>query len=374
MSALLIFILILYAILIVALLIGFEKVPIFHLKPETPNAKFSIVIPFRNEADNLPQLLQSIQLIEYPFGSFELIFIDDESTDNSKQIIQNSLVNTLITFSIINNKRESASPKKDAISSAINLANFEWIITTDADCVLPKFWLQCFNKFIILNNSDFVVAPVSYKAYPGWFKAFQTLDFMSLQGTTIGAFGLQQAFLCNGANLAYKKSLFQNLNGFSGNHTIASGDDVFLLQKAMAAKQYKIHYLKSNKASVHTNPVTSVNELIAQRIRWASKATAYTSWFSIATAMVVFATNIALISSVILVITDWNVVATVLLLWMGKAILDFLILYKTADFFNQKFMLSYFVISFLIYPFFNTYIAIGSFFKAYHWKNRSYKK
>lgn len=374
MSAILIFVFLLYAVLIIALVVGFGSVKKFYLKPETPTLKFSIVIPFRNEAENLPQLLQSIQLLDYPFDLFELIFVDDESNDNSAQIIKSTLVNSLINFNIINNKRTSASPKKDAISSAIKLANFEWIITTDADCILTKFWLLCYNNFIKVNNSDFVVGPVNYHKTFGWFQAFQTLDFMSLQGTTIGAFGLKKAFLCNGANLAYKKSLFQNLNGFNGNDAIASGDDVFLLQKSTAAKQYKIQYLKSEKAIVYTNPVATVNELMAQRIRWASKATAYTSWFSVITAMVVFANNTALIIGMFFGIIGWISTKTMLILWIGKAILDFLLLYKTAAFFHQKAILKYFIISFLIYPFFNAYVAFSSFFKGYKWKNRSFNK
>lgn len=374
MSAILIFILILYAILIIALLVGFEKVKYFHLKPETPSVKLSIVIPFRNEAENLPTLLQSILPLEYPANLFEVFFVDDESTDDSVNIIQHTLSNSTINFNIINNERTSASPKKDAISTAIELANFEWIITTDADCVLPKLWLQCYNNFIQLNNSDFVVAPVSYQDNPRWFQAFQILDFMSLQGTTIGAFGLQQAFLCNGANLGYKKSLFKNLNGFSGNDTIASGDDVFLLEKAVIAKQYNIHYLKSEKATVYTNPVATVSELMAQRIRWASKATAYKSWFSVATATVVFATNSALILGLLFGLIGWISAKTILVLWVGKAILDFILLYKTSDFFNQKTILKHFIFSSLIYPFFNVFMAFGSFFKGYQWKNRSFKK
>ena len=374
MSAVLIFVLLLYAILIIALAVGFEQVKDFQLKPEIPAKKFSIVIPFRNEADNLPQLLQSIQALDYPVDLFELFFVNDESNDNSAQIIKSTLVNSLINFTIINNMRTSASPKKDAISSAIKLSNFEWIITTDADCALPKLWLQYYNNFIKVNNSDFVVGPVNYHDNPGWFRAFQALDFMSLQGTTIGSFGLKQGFLCNGANLAYKTSLFENLKGFIGNDNVASGDDVFLLQKAMIAKQYKIHYLKSEKATVHTNPVATVSELMAQRIRWASKATAYTSWFSVLTAMVVFATNTALVLVLLFGLIGWISVKTILILWVGKAILDLLILYKTADFFNQKTILKYFIISFLIYPFFNIYVAFSSFFKGYNWKNRSFNK
>lgn len=374
MSVFLIFILFLYAILIIALLVGFENVKVFHLKPEEPIIKFSIVIPFRNEAENLSPLLQSIQRLAYPVDLFELIFVDDESNDHSVQIIQSALVNSSINFRIINNKRTSVSPKKDAITTAVKHANFDWIISTDADCKLPTHWMQCYNNFIRLNNSDFIVAPVSYHYNYGLFHAFQTLDFMSLQGTTIGAFGLQQEFLCNGANLAYKKSLFQNLNGFSGNDAIASGDDVFLLQKAMKVKHCKIHYLKSENAIVYTNPVATLSELLSQRIRWASKATAYTSWFSVTTTMTVFATNTVLILALIFGLLGWISAKIILVLWTGKAILDVLLLYKTADFLNQKSVLKYVIVSSLIYPIFNVFVAFNSFFKGYQWKNRSFNK
>jgi hypothetical protein len=61
---------------------------------------------------------------------------------------------------------------------------------------------------------------------------FQQLDIASLQGATIGSFGINKGFMCNGANFVYQ-ILFQELNGFHGNDTIASGDDVFLLQKRL---------------------------------------------------------------------------------------------------------------------------------------------
>lgn len=374
MSIFLIIILVFYAFLILALTFGFNKVSVFELESLKPNLKFSVVIPFRNEAENLPKLLRSLQQMHYPKKLFEIILVNDDSSDDSVEVIKQSLESTGLTFSIIENERTSTSPKKDAITAAVKLATFDWIITTDADCELPKYWLQCLNNFITKNTSDFVVAPVAYQSNYNFFNAFQILDFLSLHGTTIGAFGLQQPFLCNGANLAYKKSLFINVNGFQGNETIASGDDVFLLQKVHKLKAFKIHYLKCKDAIVQTNPVETLNELISQRIRWASKASAYNSWFPIAVAVTVLAINIGLIVTIVLAIFGIISAQLVIFIWTTKTVLDGLLLYKTARFFKQTAVLRYYAFGAIIYPFFNVFVAFSSFLKGYQWKNRPYNK
>lgn len=367
-------VLICYAILIMALVFGFHRVSIFHFVLNATILKFSVVIPFRNEAENLPKLLRSLHQLHYPKELFEIILVNDDSSDDSVEIIRQLLDASGIYFNIINNERTSPSPKKDAITTAVKIAKYDWIVTTDADCELPEHWLHCFDHFIAKYNSDFVVGPVAYKSDLNFFNAFQMLDFLSLQGTTIGAFGLRQPFLCNGANLAYKKSVFMYVNGFQGNETIASGDDVFLLQKVQKLKAYKIDYLKCKDVIVQTNPVETLNELISQRIRWASKASAYKSWFSIATSVIVLAFNIGLIVTIVLAIFGIISVLLVILIWTTKIVLDSLFLYKTAKFFQQTVVLKYVAFSAIVYPFFSVYVALSSFLKGYKWKNRSFNK
>lgn len=373
-SVVLLIVLTFYVILILALAFGFNKVSVFKFASLKPNLKFSVVIPFRNEAANLPKLLASLQQLHYPKELFEIILVNDDSSDDSVEIIRQSLDASGIYYNIINNERTSLSPKKDAITTAVKIAHYDWIVTTDADCQLPEHWLHCFDHFITQYNSDFVVGPVAYKSDLNFFHAFQILDFLSLQGTTIGAFGLQRPFLCNGANLAYKKSLFIYVNGFQGNETIASGDDVFLLQKVQKLKAYKIDYLKCKDAIVQTNPVETLTELISQRIRWASKASAYKSWFSIATSVIVLAINIGLIVTIVSAIFGIISVQLVILIWTTKIVLDSLFLYKTARFFQQTTVLKYVAFSAIAYPFFSVFVALSSFLKGYKWKNRSFNK
>ena len=275
----LVFIFTFYAILIVSLTIGFSKVKEFRSKSNKEVTSFSVVIPFRNEAKNLSHLLESISKINYSNELVEFILVDDDSSDNSVAIIDD-FQNTRMTIRVIKNIRTSNSPKKDAITTAIAIAKNNWIVTTDADCIVPENWLNSLDSFIQENNSKMVVAPVNYKTENNFLEQFQLLDFMSMQGTTIGGFGIDFPFLCNGANFAYRKDEFLKLNGFEGNNTIASGDDIFLFEKFIKADKKSVHYLKSKHAIVTTNPTETTKQLIQQRLRWASKTSNYKYWFA----------------------------------------------------------------------------------------------
>lgn len=365
---------VLYLVMIVSFTIGFDKVAPFILRDIPAKTKFSIVIPFRNEAENLPKLLHSLENLNYPKHLFEVILINDASEDNSVSTINRILHNSNLNFRIIQNKINTNAPKKDAITAAVKQAKFEWIVTTDADCILPKFWLDSFDAFIQNNNTSCIVAPVAYHEGYSFLNRFQNLDFMSLQGTTIGAFGIGKPFLCNGANFAYTKAIFFELNGFEGNTHISSGDDIFLLEKITEKYPKTAHYLKCEKATVFTKPQPSWNALIEQRIRWAAKTGNYTNWIGKLTGLSVFMMNLfVLLLPILSLFGLFNFKIWVYIIVI-KLNIDFLLLYKTSAFFNQRRAFRSFLISFFIYPIFSVYIAILSLCKGYKWKERPFKR
>lgn len=382
LSTIAILIIILYLVLIGALVSGFDKIEEFKLQDLPPQTKFSVVIPFRNEAEQLPKLLRSISNLNYQKSMFEIIFVDDASEDDSVAIIEKYISEMAskkgFAFSqhirIIENKNTSNSAKKDAITSAIKISEFEWIITTDADCSLPKYWLDSFDEYIQSTQGNCIVAPVSYDETDSFFKRFQCLDILSLQGATIGAFGINQPFLCNGANFGYKKSLFNAVNGFEGNKTIASGDDIFLLEKFVKYNAKQVHYLKSSKAVVTTNLTETFNQLIQQRLRWASKTSRYNTWFTKAVGVLIFLANFISITLIPLVLLNAITARTAITLFAIKFFIDFLLLFKSARFFKQETLLLTYVFSSLIYPFFCVYIVLLTPFKAYEWKGRTFRK
>ena len=365
-------------ILIGVLSFGFDNVELFRLQDLKAKTKFSILIPFRNEAENLPELLDSIFSLNYPKDLFEVIFIDDQSEDASAQII-NGLINErhpkeLFNFKIIQNDRLSKSPKKDAINSAIAISKYDWLITTDADCQLPKYWLDAFDECIQNNALNCIAAPVTYGDNDSFFRRFQTLDFLSLQAATIGGFGIGMPFLCNGANFAYRKMAFNEIDGFSGNLDIASGDDIFLLEKFKNLDAQKVAFLKSTDAIVTTKPVTTLDQLIQQRLRWASKTSRNPNVITKLVGGIVLSANLVFAALPFLWFFNFMTLKTVIALFVIKFAIDLLLLFKAVRFFRQETLLSSYIFSSLLYPFFSVYIVLLSLFQSYRWKGRSFKK
>jgi hypothetical protein len=169
--------------------------------------------------------------------------------------------------------------------------------------------------------------------------------------------------MCNGANFAYSKNLFETLNGFADSNHIDSGDGLFLLQKAIYSSNYgisKIGYLKSHDFLVLTYPCFSLKVLINQRIQWASKATVYKSAFAKSLALFVFLGNLAIIVGLLFCLFglipfwDWY------LLFGIKITVDFVLQYQTGKFIQPK-QIRYYLFSILIYPLFSVGIALRSF-------------
>ncbi len=353
-----------YCIMIGFLVYGFFKIKNFDDLKTVATTKFSIIVPFRNENEALPKLLASFSELNYPIDLFEIILVDDASATKFELAAYDFKVQ------IINNIRVSKSPKKDAILTAINLTSFDWIVTTDADCAVLPNWLLTLDSFIQTKNPEMIVGAVSYFPAKTFLHHFQQLDMASLQGATIGSFGLKKGFMCNGANFAYTKKLFFNLNGFDGNNQIASGDDVFLLQKAIAKYQEKVVYLKSANNIVLTKSEISWKDLFFQRVRWASKANNYERKFGKILAYVVFCGNFYWILAFVLCLFEMINLEILILIVVAKFAIDFALLLKTRQF--LKFKMQYVLLSSFLYPFFCVLVAFYSVLGKYEWKGRRF--
>ena len=363
-----------YAVFLLKIYTGFNKIAVFSPINTTPTTGFSILIPIRNEAKNLPKLLKSIAQLNYPPELFEVILIDDFSEDNSQQIYLNwRLQNSQFETTCLENVRRTGSPKKDAIIRAIPILKHPWIITTDGDCVLPKNWLQTYHEYILEHNKEMIAGPVILKTKNNWFHDFQQLETLALQGTTIGSFGNKQGFMCNGANFAYTQTFFNQLGGFDGLMHFSGGDDVLLLQKGLTQYPEKVGYLKSKDALVKTRPVDDLMEVIQQRIRWAAKSTGYSNNYAKLLAIVVLLMNLSWVVAVVLASTNSISWVLVWIMWAVKYGVDFILMYRANTFLrNGKFFLPF--ASSLIYPFFSSYTGIGALLGGFQWKGRQFKR
>lgn len=367
MTIILSIILVIYLLSISLLIYGFTKVKKYQSNNLKPQTSFTIIVPFRNEKENLPNLLRSFSKLNYPDDLFEVILVDD----NSNEKFQASSFRFQV--SQIDNLRVSNSPKKDAIATAMQQVKTNWVITTDADCLVTENWLLTFDNYIQQNDVSMLAGAVTYECEKSFLHHFQQLDLTSLQGATIGSFGLKKAFMCNGANFAYTKSLFEKLNGFEGNNKIASGDDVFLLQKAANLFPTQVHYLKAKEAIVITKPTENWKALFYQRVRWASKTSYYQSNFGKILGLIVFFGNLNFVIGFFACIFGiWPYQFFVLLVFF-KFIIDFVLLYKTNQFLKKSTIKSL-ILSGLLYPFFSTTVAFYSLFGTYEWKGRRFGK
>jgi cellulose synthase/poly-beta-1,6-N-acetylglucosamine synthase-like glycosyltransferase len=355
----------LYAVSIGLLIYGFTKINHFEYLGLPPKTSFTIIVPFRNEAENLPILLNSFSKLNYPRELFEVILVDDAS-DFRLQI-----ADCRLQITTIDNIRVSNSPKKDAITTAMQIVKTDWVITTDADCVVPENWLLALDNFIQLHPVSMIAGAVTYDCQNSFLHHFQQLDLASLQGATIGSFGIKKGFMCNGANFAYTKSFFQKLNGFDGNTTIASGDDVFLLQKALAQYPKKVAYLKSENTIVTTKPVDDWTSLFYQRVRWASKTTSYQSTFGKRLGLLVFMGNFGLVCCFGLAILGL-IPFPILGLYFGIKFGIDTVLILQANRFLTKHKMRFLLLSSLWYPFFSTAVALYCLFGKYEWKGRRF--
>ena len=378
----------LYIMLIIYYKISWSSIPDFTAtKPLNQlSTKISVIIPARNEAQEIKKCLQAVCNQTYPAGLFEVIVVDDFSTDNTAEIVlsfQSSNIRLLHLSDFVSEKLNSY--KKKAIEIAIGASTGSLIVTTDADCFMGKHWLQTIASLYENDAPAFIAAPVVINNDDQFIEIFQALDFMTLQGITGAAVYKKIHGMCNGANLAYEKNVFNEVNGFSGIDTIASGDDLLLMHKIAAKYPNRIAFLKSSEAIVHTQPVHTIGSFFNQRIRWASKADKYHDKSILPVLVIVYFFNVALLvlpfisifnNTTILQLHFGNVLINLtpwlcwLFLLIMKTAVELLFLSGVAGFFNKKKILWWFPV---MQPFHIIYTVVAGWlgkFGTYQWKER----
>jgi glycosyltransferase involved in cell wall biosynthesis len=372
-TAILIF---LYLVLINLYLYWFGKLKTFQPTSLQPVTTFSVIIPARNEEKNIEACLRTILENSYPKNLYEIIVADDFSTDATPAIVQQlqTEFSNIKLISLKNVITENInSYKKRAIELSIEQSKFDWIITTDADCIIPLYWLSNFDAYIQKNARVFVAAPVMFNCDNSFLSIFQCLDFISLQGITAASVYAGAHSMSNGANLAYKKAAFYAVDGFKHADHIASGDDMLLMHKIQVKYPSSIGYLFSKEVIITTAPMADWKSFFNQRIRWASKATSYKDKRVFLVLLLVYFTNLFLF---ILFITCFFY-PKLFLVWLpfilAKALFEMPFMYSVAKFFSQQKLMIWFI---PMQPFHIMYTIISGFlgrFGSYKWKGRKVK-
>lgn len=336
-----------------------------------PQHKISVVIAFRNESENIIACLSALEKQLFSTNLFEVIMINDHSEDNSVEKIETYKTTSKLSIQLLHLSSEHG--KKAALQHGIENAKYEIIASTDADCEVPVNWLSYINQLFSNKETAMLLGPVGFKEQTSGnllLDSFQELDFIAMQALTFGALGNKLPILNNGANIAYKKAAFENVNGFD-KHKTPSGDDVFLLEKFIDQQQV-INGILDEKYIVKTDKTSTFSAFIQQRLRWASKAKKYKNSNLIYFSSIVYISNLIqlLIYAEILLVDSFRVVGIILL--TSKWLIDFILLYLAANFFNKKKHLVLFVFVELIYPIYIVFIGLLALITNFKWKGRKY--
>ncbi len=360
-----------YALIIWRYISGWNDLPDWELSPEyKPNTTVSVIIAARNEAGNIIPCLKSIGNQDYPQHLLEILVIDDHSTDKTASEVLS-----------LNDKRisllqlQKGTGKKTAISKGIKAATGKLIVTTDADCLCPPNWLRLLASFYEQKGYKMIAAPVAFHREESLLERFQSLDFLGMMSVTGAGIHKQFMHMGNGANLAYEKETFENLNGFEGIDHIASGDDILLMQKLAKDDPNQIGFLKNPQATVLTTAKPTWSAFFNQRLRWATKSRSYQqiTVTLILSVVFFFCCNIFLSFLLMFFFGAWGFFIFLFQFFI-KTVADYFFLKNSCLYFQRlDLMKIYFPAQFLHIFYIITIGTLGNLVHKYEWKNRRVK-
>lgn len=367
-----------YALLMVAFAWGFRKVVrTYHPRhvPDTEKPFATVVIAARNESDNILLCLHRILENHYPKNRFEVIVVNDDSSDQTAAIVDELCKEhaNLRLLHMPENAIRTRAHKKKAIEKGVLKAKGEIILTTDADCLVPKHWIETMTANFEAHTA-FVSGPVAFRHKYRFFQDMQALEFLGLVAVGAGAIGLNRPNLANGANVAYRKSVFLGIKGFDGIDHLTSGDDELLMQKIAATGVWKVRFCPSPAALVRTDPVATLSDLIQQRKRWASKGALYPNKAYVATIVSIYLFYLFyLLTAVSLLwhpVSIWFLISALGLKVMAEGAL----LFQATWQWRQRRLLAYFLPEQLLHIPYVVYIGLVSQFGGYQWKGRKIQR
>jgi len=327
----------------------------------------SILIPVRNEENFIGQCIASILKCDYPKDKYEIIVIDDHSTDHTAEIVK-SIPSTNLRFIRL---ASGLTGKKNAISTGIHSAMYDIILCTDGDSRVGSGWIASHSSLIV-QGKNIRTGYVLPEAGDRLIEHFQWLDFAAAMAITANGIVRQKYFLANGANLCYSRHMFDCVGGFAGNETIASGDDIFLIKKMSKDDPHNTGFLADRAAIVTTKAESSWKALMHQRKRWAGKSLNSQDIGLKIVQVFIFTFVLVTFVSFLLMWIRWEQFGiSFFILFFSKLVVDYIFLRKLTIYFNRTDVMRSYFACFLIYY---VHILMSGFHAlfptAYQWKGR----
>ena len=330
--------------------------------------KVTVIVPFRNESDHLPNLISDLKAQSCPPGSYKVLLVDDHSEDSSLQLVREAIGGDP-RFEV-KELGDNQAGKKAAIALAVGEVQTRWILQTDADCRMGPGFLSGHLSFLRDSSWDLVAGVVTTGERKGTFsESLDRLELLSLAGSGAGSFRLGRPVLCSGANLLYTRELYLESRAFDPEFTERSGDDMFLMIGARKLGK-RLEYCLDPDTLVFTQPVPGIRSLVAQRVRWGSKSVSYRMADIQLLALIVALTNLLVLLlplSMIISFAGWPFIAGIIFL---KLLADYLMVSAVSRLTGQRKSLRWFVPVTVLYHLLQPVIYVRLFFSRAAWKGR----
>jgi cellulose synthase/poly-beta-1,6-N-acetylglucosamine synthase-like glycosyltransferase len=260
--------------------------------------------------------------------------------------------------------------KKKAISFGIKQSHGEIIVTTDADCVHDPNWLR---KLVSSFDSTtgFVSGPVSFVPLKNIFSKIQTLEFAGLVLSGAGLISIGKPTICSGANLAFRKSVYYELNGYDDQLHLSSGEDELFMQKIAAETDYSIKFRWTIESVVFTQPNKNIHDFFQQRKRWSSKGLYYKNKLLIIRLILIYMFYLSITTQLLLTILFSKLfLISLIFCLILKFVLEYKIISKGIDYLFKHDLMKYFLITELFQIIYLTLAGVSGIFGNFKWKDR----
>lgn len=339
------------------------------IEKTTQNPSVSIIIAFRNEEPQLPELLNSLASIRYPSANLEIILCNDHSEDNGREIIQKKISCYPCQLTLLD-LPEGQTGKKTALQYAAKRAEGEILLFTDADCTFQQNWVQSMVASFSNDDTQMVQGPVLIESGSNPLSRLEQIEFLSLMMTSAGSAGWRIPVLSSAANLAVRKSAYPIEKVQLKSH-IHTGDDMFLLEFIKRSYPKGVSFLTNHEAIIKTKAAPDFDAIWNQRKRWSSKSLNYSDPAIISVAVVVFMTNLSIVICSLAAIVQPNFLFWAIGLLVGKTITELPLMTAGFHFYKISHGLFWFLVTQLLYPWYIVTTAMAGIPGNFSWKNRS---
>ncbi len=240
---------------------------------ETSSLKISVVIAAKNEATNISNLISSLSNQSYSKDNFEVVIVDDNSTDNTFTVVKET-IKEFDNFRVIKAENKLFKGKRGALDIGIKATTNPYILITDADCEPEKEWINSFANGFEQNDFLFGIAPYSAtNSITNLIARFENLR----ANIIVFAFAKRgMPYSTSARSLGFSKEAFNKIEGYKNTTETLSGDDDLLLREAIKSK-LRIGIVSNSDAFVFSHTKEKISDYINQKSRHTSTSIHYSN-------------------------------------------------------------------------------------------------